>query len=125
MRKKMPNQKGFTLIEIAATLVIISTMATVIITKTHRLQTAAEHRAIASAATSLTTREMQQWCIAKLDGKPFNDLEIFNAIDKTLGSEYQWNVPPTQDGGTLTFGNSSFFITRQHSDETKWARWNI
>jgi prepilin-type N-terminal cleavage/methylation domain-containing protein len=100
----IPNQAGFTLIEIMAVLVIISVMA--------------------SVATKKYSRETLTWTNQKFaTGGYKDDGEIWTAMNTDLGTSYSWTAGPNAGGGTLGFGARTMILNRTVSTNISAGRW--
>jgi prepilin-type N-terminal cleavage/methylation domain-containing protein len=81
----IPNQAGFTLIEIMAVLVIISVMASVATKKYIDITDVAEYRALQAGITELNSRETLTWTNQKFaPGGYTNDGDIWTAMTTDL-----------------------------------------
>ena len=121
------NQKGFTLIEIMAVLVIMSVLASVAVKKLNTISNTADARAIDVAVSELNSREMLLWTNQKFAPEGFGadgDNQIWGALDKSLGDEYRWENPPQQaTGGTLIFGTVTQPLSRTPASSGAAGRW--
>ena len=101
--------KGFTLLEIIATLVILSILAAVAIPRYISVDESAKQRAIEAGIAELNGRETLTWSNIKISEQGYEgDTILFALIDTHLGTDYTWNPPgPDSGGGTLIFRNSS------------------
>jgi prepilin-type N-terminal cleavage/methylation domain-containing protein len=122
----IPNQAGFTLIEIMAVLVIISVMASVATKKYIDITDLAEDRALAAGITELNSRETLTWTNQKFAAGGYtNDGDIWTAMttDLDLGPFYSWNAGPDASGGTLGFGARTMILNRTVSTTISAGRW--
>ena len=121
------NQKGFTLIEIMAVLVIMSVLASVAVKKLNTISNTADARAIDVAVSELNSREMLLWTNQKFAPEGFGadgDNLIWGALDTALGDEYSWESPPNQaTGGTLIFGTVTQPLSRTPASSGAAGRW--
>ena len=104
------NRKGFTLIEIIAVLIIISTLAAIAVPKFIDLDSNAKDHAIDSGISELNGRESLVWADLKVSPTGFlSDAQVFSIMNYNLGADYGWSVAPTNGaggGGTLLFANT-------------------
>jgi prepilin-type N-terminal cleavage/methylation domain-containing protein len=125
--RTLSGQTGFTLMEIIAVLVIISTIAAIAVPKFIDLDENAKDRAISAGVSELNGRETLTWANLKMAGAYGSDADVFTAIDYWIGSDYGWNAGPVRGaggGGTLVFlGSSSAELDRIDSSEDTPARW--
>lgn len=119
------NQKGFTLIEIMAVLVILAVLSSVTVKKINDIGGAAEQRALETGISELNVRETLTWTNLKLaPGGYTNDNDIWSAMNTNLGANYSWSAAPNASGGTLQFGSQSAILGRTSSTPTSASRWN-
>ena len=124
-RFSISNQKGFTLIELISTLIILSVMASVIIKKFDVLSGTASQRAIVAGISELNARENLTWINMRLSATGWtNDAELFTGIDTNLGGDYVWTAGPNILGGTISFESESKVLNRTASTSSSWGRWN-
>ena len=120
----IPNQAGFTLIEIMAVLVIISVLASVATKKYIDITDLAEDRAIQAGITELNSRETLTWTNHKFaPGGYTNDGDIWTAMNTDLGIFYSWSAVPDASGGTLGFGARTMILNRTVSTTIAAGRW--
>ena len=125
------NNKGFTLIEIMAVLVIMGVIISVGMHKINFITDSAEKRALETGVAELNAREMLYWTNAKFapGGWTGNGGDTFvwttmMVMNTDLGNQYSWTPnPPVVGGATLRFGSQSITLTRAPSTNTKAARW--
>ena len=124
-RLLISNQKGFTLIELISTMIILSVMATVVIKKFDVLSDTASQRAIVAGISELNARESLTWTNMRLSPTGWtNDADLFAGVDKNLGGNYVWTAGPNILGGTLSFDSESKVLNRTASTTSSWGRWN-
>ena len=122
------HEKGFTLLEIIATIVILSVLAALAVPRYISLDESARQRAIDAGVAELNGRETLTWSNLKISSSGYKDDDsLFPKIDYDLGDEYSWQEGerPNIDGGTLKFRDSSWvLLTRNQSDEIHPGTWN-
>ena len=118
------NQKGFTLIELIAVMVIMGVMASVGVKKLDLVSGTATSRALQEGVKELNIRESLTWTNIKLSPAGWvNDGELFTAVDTDLGADFVWSAAPNASGGTLTFRSESIVLTRTASTNSTIGSW--
>jgi prepilin-type N-terminal cleavage/methylation domain-containing protein len=127
MKHANGNETGFTLLEIIATMVILSILAALAIPRYISLDESAKQRGADAGIAELNGRETLTWSNIKISESGWiDDGTTFSLIDTDLGSEYQWAVgDPDETGGALTFKNSAAVtLTRIESENTRPGNWS-
>jgi prepilin-type N-terminal cleavage/methylation domain-containing protein len=124
------SQEGFTLIELIATLVIISVLAGVLIPRYLDAETSAQMRGLDMGVSELNGRETLVWALTKLSTTGYtNDEALWVKFTENpgfdLGPEYDWPIGDRNDkGGTLRFKKQvSAALTRSPSNTEIPGRW--
>ncbi len=135
MKDAWDSQKGFTLLELIAVMLILGLLAAMAVPRYMDLEAAATARAIDAAVSELNGREAIIWGQVKTTGTSYmkatgdNDVWGLMLNDPTksfphLGEEYEWSLVPDQSGGSLRFkGGSAFTLSRSQSTIANPARW--
>ena len=121
-------QKGFTLIEMMAMLVIVGVLTSVLVKKYVIIENTAKFTAIEAGVTELNSRETLTWTNHMFStGGYQNDGAVWTIMagDTYLGPEYSWDAGPAGTGGTLVFSGQSAALTRESSDQTTPAKWRM
>ena len=116
------DQKGFTLIELIAVIVMIGVMFLVARKHYVQIEITAAYTGINSGITELNSRENLVWIQHALDRTYPSDNTIYNQVDKHLGDKYTWSGL-SDTGGTLSFSNVSQALTRTASNQLQPGRW--
>ena len=118
-------QSGFTLLEIIASLVILSILAALAIPRYISLDESAKQRAIVSGIAELNGRETLTWSNIKISESGWiDDNRTYSTIDLNLGNDYLWASGPDEAGGTLRFKNSNTVpLTRTASTGLQPGHW--
>ena len=126
MRKKcfILTQKGFTLIELIAVMVIMGVMVSVAIKKFDLLSDTASITAIKAGVKELNTQESLVWIQMKLSETGWtSDVDVYNAVDKNLGQGYSWSPGPNISGGTMHYKSQSVALIRNESTRSTFGSW--
>lgn len=120
------SQKGFTLLELIAVMIILSVLAALAIPRYISLDAGAKERAIDAGISELNGRESLTWSNLKISVTGWeNDANTFSIVDTYLGDEYTWTAAPTASGGILNFKNSSAVnLTRTESTYLQPGHWS-
>ncbi len=97
------------MLEIIATMVILSILAAVAIPRYISLDESAKQKAIDAGIAELNGRETLTWSNIKISENGYEDDSLlFPRVDTNLGIDYTWNAPgPDAGGGTLIFQDSA------------------
>jgi prepilin-type N-terminal cleavage/methylation domain-containing protein len=123
------EEKGFTLIELMAMLVIIGVVASVAVKKYNNISASAELRAIEVGISELNSRETLTWANLIINqGRYPGDDAIWAMMTAStytdIGSSYHWDNGPDKDtGGQLSFGSQTISLIREASTLQVAARW--
>jgi prepilin-type N-terminal cleavage/methylation domain-containing protein len=125
-RKLLRNQKGFTLVEIIAVLVLLSVLAAIAVPKYIDLEQNAQQKAFDGAISELNGQENLVWSNLKISPSGYqDDAQLMLLVDYNLGADYTWQPGhPAAVGGDLTFKGVTVTLNRTASDTSKPAVWN-
>ena len=120
------NQKGLTLMELIAALVLIAIFAALAVPRYVDLEKSARLKAIDSGVKELNSLEILTWSDHKISGSGYSsDTRIFESINYDLGSDYTWNTgDPKLTGGTMSFDGELFTLSRRASTPGSPAIWD-
>ena len=128
MKRKphLPNQNGFTLIEIITVLVILAVLASFVVQKFVDLDKTAQNKALSAGISELNNRECLIWADIKMkEGGWLDDETVFANINTNLGSKYHWNPAAKIGGGTLHFQSGMVRLERFSSTNLAPGKWRI
>jgi prepilin-type N-terminal cleavage/methylation domain-containing protein len=115
------NQKGFTLIEIIAVLLILGVLAGMATTKMMLLDTGS--KMATQVASELSTREKLVWSNTKMsDYVEDIDAAVFNAMSYDVGAA--WTSGPDKNGGIINIDGTATTLKRTHATQTEPAMWS-
>ena len=118
------NQKGFTLLETMSVLVIMGVIFSVAIKKFDLISDSASMTAIKTEVRELNSQESLVWIQMKLSDIGWvSDVDVYNAIEKNLGQEYNWSPGPAISGGTLHYKSQSVALVRNQSTRHTVGSW--
>ena len=119
---KANNQKGFTLIELMASMVILSVIIAVASKRFIEMQDLAETTAAIEVCHELNGRESGIWAGTLISGNYKTDTDVFVQLGGHLNDLNWVNLTPT--GGTVVVNGQVFALSRQPSQLTTSARWS-
>ena len=118
-------QKGFTLLELMSVLVILGVLLSVAIKRYDQLSDSADLTALKAGIRELNTQEALVWIDMKLSDTGWTaDVDVYNALEKSIGQGYNWNPGPTITGGTLQYKSQSVALVRTSSTSRDVGSWN-
>jgi prepilin-type N-terminal cleavage/methylation domain-containing protein len=133
VRNRFNSQLGFTLIELIATLVIISVLTAVVLPRYLDAETSSRMRALDMGVSEMNGRETLTWALVKLSTTGYvDDNQLWARLlvepGITLGPDYDWSLDPpslTNKKGTLRFKNDVWVaLSRNSSNIETPGRWS-
>ncbi len=118
----MNDQKGFTLVELMAVIIILGIMFAVATPKIISLSENAEVTAVNMAIVDLNGRELDSWTKAKFTNS-YSDQKMFDQTDYTL-RDHEW-ISIDRSGGSLRFKETTVRIDRRQSATHEPAKWSL
>ena len=123
-RYVLRNQKGYTLIEVIAVLVMLSILAAVVVPRFIDLAESAKRKALDFAVAELDGREYLAWANVKLSPPGWEkDDDVRAQVNYYLGTEYSWSAGPTATGGTIDFKEHPMDLARTPSTKASAPDW--
>ena len=119
------NNRGFTLIEIIAVMVILGLLAAIAMPRYVDLENNAKQKTIDTLKAEINGRENLTWARHKISASGFvSDEKIFGDLIFDFDPNYRWNSgDPKPSGGTLKFKGEFFTFSRTGSTNLKPAVW--
>ncbi len=122
----MRCEKGFTLIEIMAVLVIISVLTGVGFKKFDEISSTASAKVLGHALSELNSRELLVWAMVKMSDQGWaTDDSLFVQLDKDLGTDYDWTSGPAATGGILQLRSTTVTLSRAPSTGSSPGKWAV
>jgi len=119
------NQKGFTLIELIAIMIIMGVLGSVAVTKYESLSATATEQVLAAAVKELNVRESLTWTNIKISKDGYtSDEDVYAALSTDLGPKLKWNAGPGIGGGILYCETRSTALVRTPSSYGAAAKWH-
>jgi prepilin-type N-terminal cleavage/methylation domain-containing protein len=127
----MSGNKGFTLIELISTLVILSILAATIVPRYLEIDTTSKFRALDVGVSELNGRETLTWALVKMsDSGYLSDEQVWKQLKDSdglkIGSDYDWpsGDPDRVAGGNLRFKKeTSVNVDRNESTKETPGKW--
>jgi prepilin-type N-terminal cleavage/methylation domain-containing protein len=115
------NNKGFTLIEILAVMIILGIIVAIAVPRIINLDQTAELQSLEMGVNELNSREKLLWSKYKIASTSYTDenldIVIFSEMDISLNKKYNWN------DHTLTFGSVTVTLERHPATNKFPAEW--
>lgn len=120
-----PDQKGFTLIELMAVMVILGVLLSVATKKYINISVVANFRALEAGIGEMNSRETLTWTNEMFATRAtIDDNNVWAAMNTNLGTDYVWTAGPLITGGTLSFGGQTVALTRTAATANGAAHWS-
>ena len=121
---KIPlNQKGFTLVEVMAVIILLGILFAVAIPRYITINKTAAKSGIDVAIIDLNGRDMKCWTEAKFSDGWNDDQRVFDSCDYQIAN-YRW-VGLDKTGGSLKFNELMVRVNRRQSAQHEPANWSI
>jgi len=122
-QKLLRNQKGFTLVEIIAVLIMLSVLAAIAVPKYIDLEQNSQQKVFDSAIAELNGREGLVWANLKMSATGYqDDAQLILVSDYNLGTDFVWQPGhPVAVGGDLTFKGETVTLNRTQSNASAYS----
>ena len=104
------NNKGFSLVEVIAVMIIMSVLAVAVVPKLIKVDKSAELHGLKAGVQEINAREKLTWSKKKIGNDSYSDTELDEIIkleiDRNISYRYTWS------GDTLTFCGVSVNLER-------------
>ena len=121
------DDRGFTLIEVMAVLIMMGIFVGIAAVKYDALHGGAENSAITLSVSELNMREKLSWQKVKLEMVYTDDATLFVSMKAEdlydLGRSTSWQSGPSSTGGTLRTNAGSAVLTRTPSTRASPGHW--
>lgn len=122
MRTPLDNEKGFTLIETCATLVMVGMLSAIAVKKVNAHIELERRVSKSQVVRELNARSMGTWCGQLISNPGFkSDQDIFENLDTDL-TNVTWEQL-TRNGGRFKVNGQVFEITRNPATAETAATW--
>lgn len=115
------NEKGYTLIEIIAVLLILAIIVSISLFKFVDLGVSADENSLVRSVSELNTREKMIWAQIRLINY-IDDIDLFSKVEYDI-SGCEWISGPNISGGRLKCGKAEKNLTRSASTRGQPGTW--